>query len=270
MKRRPGFTLIELLVVIAIIALLLSIGIPSLRKAKNKAMQLFCFNNLHNYGIVMEMYLQANDDFFPCAWESLYAKFIFTELNEQQRYCRWHNEDYDIEKNPEVLGGPLWPYMETMKTHLCPFFVRVGKQKGALHPLHDTVTPRIPIVPINSYSMNALLGPDYGNYPEPNGVLKKTEIKRMTQTFFYAEENVWENRDRSQAVVNDNALVVNWNTTDEEDVVLGRNPPFVDCFGSFHNAPPDNLDAGEANAVFADGHAEYVHWLDSYKLAKPQ
>ena len=261
MKRKQGFTLSELLVVIAVIGLLLAIVIPSLRKAKNKAMQLFCFNNLHHYGIVMEMYLEENDQFFPCAWESLYAEFIFP--GEIERYCRWHNEEYDIENNPEVLGGPLWPYMESMKAHLCPFFVRVGKQRGTEHPSHRD---EIPIVPMNSYSMNALLGHEV-NQTWAWGVLKRTEIKRMTQTFFYAEENVWENYDRSQAVVNDNALVVNWNTTDEiEDVT----PPFVDCFGSFHNAPPDNLDAGEANAVFADGHAEYVHWEDSYRLAKPK
>jgi prepilin-type processing-associated H-X9-DG protein len=98
-------------------------------------------------------------------------------------------------------------------------------------------------------------------------VLKRTEIKRTTQTFFYAEENVWVNWDRSDAVVNDNALVVNWYTTDE---IADVTPPFVDCFGSFHNASPDNLDAGLANAIFADGHAEYVHWLDSYRLAKPK
>jgi prepilin-type N-terminal cleavage/methylation domain-containing protein/prepilin-type processing-associated H-X9-DG protein len=260
MKKRSAFTLIELLVVIAIIALLLSIGIPSLRKAKNKAMQLFCFNNLHNYGIVMEMYLQDYDDAFPCAWTSLYAEFQFP--GELERYCRWHNEDYDLEEHPEY-AGPLWPYMAVQDVHLCPFFVRVGKQRGAEHPYHRDETP---IVPINSYSMNALLGPNAGS-TEPNGVLKKTEVKRISQTFFYAEENVWLNTSRAAAVVNDNALVVNWNTTQEVDQV---NPPFVDCFGSFHNAPPDNLDAGLANAVFADGHAEYVHWEDSYKLAKPR
>jgi prepilin-type N-terminal cleavage/methylation domain-containing protein/prepilin-type processing-associated H-X9-DG protein len=260
MKRKPGFTLIELLVVIAIIALLLSIGIPSLRKAKNKAMQLFCFNNLHQYGIVVEMYLEDNDEAFPCAWESLYAEFQFP--GEIERYCRWHNEEFDIEENPKELAGPLWKYMETMKVHLCPYFVRVGKQRGAEHPSHRD---EIPIVPMNSYSMNALLGPNAGS-TKPNGVLKRTEIRRITQTFFYAEENVWLTPGRASAVVNDNALVVNWNTDDEiEDVTY-----FVDCFGSFHNAPPDNLDAGLANAVFADGHAEYVHWEDSYKLAKPR
>jgi prepilin-type N-terminal cleavage/methylation domain-containing protein/prepilin-type processing-associated H-X9-DG protein len=256
MKRKPGFTLIELLVVIAIIALLLSIVIPSLRKAKNKAMQLFCFNNLHHYGLVMEMYLEDNDSFFPEAWESLYAEFIFP--GEIERFCRWHNEDFDIEKDPDVLGGPLWPYMETMKTHLCPIFARVGKQEGPLHPAHRD---EIPIVPLNGYSMNALLGPG------TDGVLKKTEIKRMTQTFFYGEENCWVIPARSGTVLNDNALVVNWNTTDE---IQNVTPPFVDCFGSFHNTSPDNLDAGETNAVFADGHAEPVHWLDSYRLAKPK
>lgn len=65
-----GFTLIELLVVIAIIALLMSILIPGLRKARDQAKNVLCRTRLRQFGIMYEMYTQANDDSLPGGWNS--------------------------------------------------------------------------------------------------------------------------------------------------------------------------------------------------------
>jgi prepilin-type N-terminal cleavage/methylation domain-containing protein/prepilin-type processing-associated H-X9-DG protein len=54
--RRAAFTLIELLVVIAIIALLLSIVMPALRKAKESAKSIVCKNNLKTLAVSNELY----------------------------------------------------------------------------------------------------------------------------------------------------------------------------------------------------------------------
>jgi prepilin-type N-terminal cleavage/methylation domain-containing protein len=64
MKRRKGFTLIELLVVIAIIALLMSILMPSLSKAKTMAKDLLCMNNLKSWGLFYALYTGDHDDYF--------------------------------------------------------------------------------------------------------------------------------------------------------------------------------------------------------------
>lgn len=64
-NRHCGFTLVELLVVIGIIALLISILLPSLNKAREAARSTYCLSNLRQIGIAINLYASQNKGQMP-------------------------------------------------------------------------------------------------------------------------------------------------------------------------------------------------------------
>ena len=83
-RRAGGFTLIELLVVVAVIAILISILVPSMKKAKEQARAVICRSNLHQWGMIWLLYTTNNNGSFPSAEERGYKRGRWIDFLRRQ------------------------------------------------------------------------------------------------------------------------------------------------------------------------------------------
>lgn len=245
MLKRKGFTLIELLVVIAIIALLLSIIMPSLKRAKEAAKNLMCKSNLKSVGVAGLAYVGENDNKFTGSFENLYAKGVITTGT-----CQWHTKGLSPWDKP-TNAGPLWGYLNSQKVLLCPTFVDVQKR------WHSCATP---MVPQFAFSQNNFLGlPRTDPSQKVNGVLRITEVSNPSETLFWTEETTWPIEKPigsgdivASAVLND----TNFMARHPMDPSGSRG----DGIATYHGIPValDRRNDGQGDVVFLDGHVEFA------------
>ncbi len=90
-----GFTLIELLVVVAIIAVLVSILLPALGRAREQARSILCMSNQRQFSLAIQAYLQDFDGhFFNHSYDNaafLPADWPAQLYNGSKKICRWYH-----------------------------------------------------------------------------------------------------------------------------------------------------------------------------------
>jgi len=242
--RRHGFTLIELLVVIAIIAILAALLLPALAKAKDKAHQIACLNNLKQMTLGMINYLNDSTDVFPGPAAAMPAAPVMED------WIYWNAADPVIpkgSKRADVNQAPLITYLGRFNTNLfrCP---------GDREAQNRQAVPGMLAYPF-SYSANSYYdsanGANHGvmslytGNPELDLRFKATMIKSPSSKIMLVEELA----QTARGLPND----ARWTPTTTLLPGLSHAPPW-----SQNNSYISDRHSKRGSVSLCDGHVEAV------------
>lgn len=251
---RPGFTLIELLVVVSVIALLISILLPALGKARQATKDAQCLSNVKQLGIANFNYVADNREYLV-PWtdpgdSSLagHLRGAGTVVADQLPATQWMDALHDqyLNRSIEVMECPL---QETLRGT-----ISYGQYKGPGG--YRTYQPGYLV---NRWTVNAL---------DPGGSLlprRVSQFQKQSRKVLHADSGLrlstYPNLTESWAPVSTTDVAVNGTGGAVGAGLSGRHKPgrsFDASAGATTNR------AGGSNMLFLDGHGAYGDWIAFY------
>jgi prepilin-type N-terminal cleavage/methylation domain-containing protein len=226
--KNKGFTLVELLVVIGVIALLISILLPALLKARMAALNLSCSSNLRQIGLALNMYQGDHRSLMPAENSTLLGSHTQARitLTSQDPPTYWVR--LGLLSSGGYIRGNLGPYGGS-RAMLCPIYDPRFPNEGSDTWIKASATSPIRV----GYSMRIL--------EKPAGSSLRNRLQSLhliTIPPYNGRPEVWKRR---AAIVSDKA--------DQNQSWGGPT--------SFHASYAQNGRDGY-NVLFSDGSVEHI------------
>jgi prepilin-type N-terminal cleavage/methylation domain-containing protein/prepilin-type processing-associated H-X9-DG protein len=239
---KEGFTLIELLVVIAIIAILASLLLPVLAKAKLQACATHCINNLHNVQLDWIMY---TGDFRDGTPGNLWTQEKL-DVCSSNWMSGWEeigdantidNTNFQLFMNP--LLASMGPYVKNPMIFQCCADQSLCQEGATLWPL------------CRNFSMNVFMG--YQNVPDAGDISAGFQIFPKMSSIGGQTPGTGLVFGPSQAMV----------FIDEKDTSIDDGEFLIQELTTDQMANlPANYHGGAGEVTFADGHVELHKWIN--------
>jgi len=240
-NRRWGFTLVELLVVIGIIALLISILLPSLNRARETANRVKCANNLKQIGLAISLYTNENHGAYPRTYYASGGSSVVGAGNDQ----------YSAADPFSTIVTPNWANTSINNVPSCLFLLlRTEDLNAAVFNCPSTNTNPdnfggSNLIAVNrsnwSAPMSTVLSYSYSD-PFPGTTTQHLGQLKMTSsidTTFAVAADI--NPGTSSSNGSDNVLLINSSSSAAQQRL-----------GNSNNHGKDGQ-----NVLFADGHVEF-------------